>query len=176
MSEALDDQKKRPPPIHIPTLPRHAFGHPTQTYKQQQPSTRNASSSTQQGPRSATTPLTSPLEPEVSCVPQSGSQKSRASAMTTLNSLMDQARASPHKSEKDSTKAGSTARSRHSGRSHHSTTAAQAQLEALEQDERTSRAKIESRAEKNLLKMTGQVPPTPIASEWCIKYRPEFVQ
>jgi hypothetical protein len=165
MSDPIDDQKKRPPPIQVPNVPLHAFGHPTQTNQQQQPSKRNASPSTHQALHSATSPLTSPLEPDVSRLPQSGSQKSRASAMTTLNSLMDQARASPYKSEKGSTKARSTTRSRHAGRSHHSTTVTQAQLEALDGDERTSRGKIESRSEKNLFKMTGQVPPTPIASK-----------
>ncbi|EOA83221.1 uncharacterized protein SETTUDRAFT_119828 [Exserohilum turcica Et28A] len=37
--------------------------------------------------------------------------------------------------------------------------AAQAQLEAL--DEKTARGKIESRSERNMFKMTGQIPPTP---------------
>jgi hypothetical protein len=178
MLEPFDDQKKRPPPIAIPVLPRHAFGYATQPnvqqqqQQQQQFSTRNASSSTQQGPRSATSPRTSPSDPDIPRVPHSGSQKSRTSAMTALSSMMDQTRGSPRRSEHGSTMGKSTAQSRHSERSQHSATAAQAQLEALDEDDRTSRAKIESRGEKSLFKMTGQVPPTPIVGEYyIIRYR-----
>lgn len=178
MTDPFTDQKRRPPPIRIPPIPGHMpvpqNAHPPRAIShqshQQQPQlpreTRNASSSTQQGQRSATTPLTSPLEENPPRLPQSGSQKSRTSAMTTLTTLMEQARASPRKSDQGSTTAKSTTRSRHSERSHHSTVAAQAQLEALEEDERTTRGKIESRTEMNLFKMTGQVPPTPILSAY----------
>ncbi|KAF2028149.1 hypothetical protein EK21DRAFT_70327 [Setomelanomma holmii] len=166
MSNPFEDQKKRPPPIEIPPIPRHmpATHGPHSNdngQRQQQRDKRNASSSTQQGPRSATTPLTSPLEHDASHLPlpQSGSQKSRASAMTTLTNLMEQARASPRKSDTGR----STARSRHSERSTYSAIAAQTQLEAVGEDERTTRGKIESRTELNLFKMTGQVPPHPIA-------------
>jgi hypothetical protein len=96
--------------------------------------------------------------------------------MTALNSLMDQARGSPRRSEHSSTVGKSTTQSRHSERSQHSAIAAQAQLEALDGDDRTSRAKIESRGEKNLFKMTGQVPPTPIASECYLKYASDHTQ
>jgi hypothetical protein len=79
---------------------------------------------------------------------------------------MEESRASPRKSDQGSTTAKSTTRSRHSERSHHSATAtAQAQLEVLDEDERTSRAKIEARGEAHLFKVTGQVPPTPMLGE-----------
>ncbi|KAH7076095.1 hypothetical protein FB567DRAFT_572446 [Paraphoma chrysanthemicola] len=170
MSDPFEHRKKRPPPIEIPPVPRHmpVSRGPQASVKdqeQQQPpplrDQRNASSSTQQGVRSATTPLTSPLEHDASRLPlpQSGSQKSRASAMTTLTNLMEQARASPRKSDSDK----STARSRYSERSNRSAAVAQAQPEIAGGDERTIRGKIESRTEPNLFKMTGQVPPTPLA-------------
>jgi hypothetical protein len=178
MADPFDDQKKRPPPIQIPPLPRHVLGHASHTtisdHPQQQPGTKNVSSFTQQGSRFATTPLTSPLEHDGSCLPHSGSQKSRASAMTTLTGLMEQARASPHKSEQGSTMARSTTRSGHSERSRHSAITVQAELEALDPNESTSRGKIELRTEKNLFKMTGQVPPTPIAGKPCLEYSTNY--
>jgi hypothetical protein len=131
----------------------------------QQPVPRNASSSTQQGPRSASSSLTSPLEHGNSHVPNSGSQRSRASAIAALNSLMDEARGSPRKSDTGSATVGSTTRSKYSARSRHSANSAQAQLEALGDDERTARGKMEARTEGNLFKLTGQLPPTPIASK-----------
>ncbi|KAF3033996.1 hypothetical protein E8E12_005855 [Didymella heteroderae] len=83
--------------------------------------------------------------------------------MTTLTDLMDQARGSSHKSECGSvpSRHTSTARSRQSERSQRSATAAQARLEALDEDGTTLRSQIESRMEKQLFKMTGQIPPTP---------------
>jgi hypothetical protein len=168
MASTDTDQKKRPPPLHIPPLPlaqRAPVTKPNRSYQtqQQQWGTRDASNSTQQGPRSAgITPLTSPLEHDGPRPPHTGSSKSRTSAMATLSHLVDQARSSPRKSEQGSTvnsQRGSTTRSRHSEHSHKSAAAAQAQLEAL--DEKTSRGRIESRSERNFFKMTGQVPPTP---------------
>jgi hypothetical protein len=79
--------------------------------------------------------------------------------MSTFTNIL----ASPRKSDQGSTSNsyhGSTARSRQSGLSQHSAAAAQAQLEEL--DEKTTRGRIEARSERNLFKMTGQVPPTPI--------------
>lgn len=176
MSEPASDYKRRPPPIAIPPWPPSrplpepdAFANASsQTKACSQQAQRFASSSTQQAVRSGTTtPLTSPLELDESrlAIPKSGSQvsKHRSSAMTTLSSLMDQARGSPRKSDCGSVASqyGSTARSRQSERSHRSATAAQAQLEALDEDETTTRSHIESRTEKRLFKMTGQIPPTP---------------
>lgn len=176
MSTPTSDHKRRPPPIAIPPLPTsrpvpgpNVFGNaPSHTKGSCQHPQRFGSSSTQQAVRSGTTtPLTSPLELDESrlAVPNSGSQasKHRSSAMTTLSNLMDQARGSPRKSDCGSvpSRHGSTARSRQSERSHRSATAAQAQLEALGEDETTTRSQIESRTEKKLFKMTGQIPPTP---------------
>lgn len=176
MSTPALDPRKRPPPIAIPQWP------PSQTVAKQDASTnaaqqtkasnqhqqRFASSSSQAVVRSGTTtPLTSPLELDETCipVPKTGSQASRhrSSAMTTLSGLVDQARSSPRKSDGASmpSRHGSTARSRQSERSHRSAAAAQAKLEALGEDEMTTRSQIESRSEKKLFKMTGQVPPTP---------------
>lgn len=168
MSSVNNDQKRRPTPVEIPPVPRHLpaaqAAHPPRTSSRQQyqqlqiVEDRNASGSTHRGARSATTPLTSPLEHDESRLPfpQSGSHKSRASAVTALASLFEESR---------DKSAASTTRSRQSERSHQSAVAAQAKLEALNGDERTSRAKIEARSEVNLFKMTGQVPPTPLLSE-----------
>ena len=180
MSSPTPDHKRRPPPIAIPQLPSsravpapHATIHPpAQTKGSGQYAQRFASSSTQQGRRSgANTPLTSPLDFDESRIafPKSGSQASRhrSSAMTNLTDLMDQARGSPRKSDYGSgtSRHNSTARSRQSERSQHSATAAQARLEALDEDETTLRSRIESRTEKQLFKMTGQIPPTPTEGE-----------
>lgn len=179
MSGSTEDQKRRPPPIHVPPPPPrlpHALP-PRSSSRQQQHrgETRNASSSTQHGPRTVSSPLTSPLEHDGSHLAfpsgshQSGSQKSRASAINALATLMEESRAPSHKSDQGSIIARSTTRSRHSERSQHSAVAAQAHLEALDEDERTSRAKIEARSEIKLFKMTGQVPPTPMLGEcWSI--------
>ncbi|KAJ8106466.1 hypothetical protein OPT61_g9519 [Boeremia exigua] len=175
MSVPASDQRKRPPPIAIPEWPlsRTANGRnvvtnvPSQTRGSSQHQ-RFVSSSTQPAIQSTTTtPLTSPFELEevFSTVPKSGSQasKHRSSAMTTISGLMDQARLSPRKSDSGSmpSRHASTARSRQSERSNRSAIAAQAQLEALGEDEMTTRSQIEARTEKTLFKMTGQVPPTP---------------
>jgi hypothetical protein len=177
MSKPFDDHKKRPPPIFVPPLTRHkpvTYAPRAQVggyeqLQQQQPVTRNASSSTQRGTRSASSPLTSPLEHDASRypLPNSGSQKSRASAMSNLTGLMEQARASPHKSEQA---ANSTTRSNQSARGHYSAKSPQVQCEMVEVDERTSRAKIESRVERSLFKIAGQVPPTPIAGSCSSSY------
>lgn len=170
------DPKKRPPPIAIPewppsrATPAHtASGNPSfYTKGSGQHPQRLTSSSTQQALCSGvTTPLTSPLEPDEVrlAVPKSSSQASRhrSSAMTTLSGLMDQARTSPRKTDCGSlpSRHGSTTRSRQSERSHRSAVAAQAQLEALDEDETTTRSQIESRTEQKLFKLTGQIPPTP---------------
>lgn len=182
MPSPTPDHKRRPPPIAIPQWPTlqtvsgpHATSNAPAQTKGGKQNQRIASSSTQQGVRSgANTPLTSPLEFDESRValPNSGSQASRhrSSAMTTLSGLMDQARGSPRKSEHGSVpgRRDSTARSRRSERSQRSATSAQAHLEALDEDMTTIRSQIESRTEKRLFKMTGQVPPTPIAGKWHI--------
>lgn len=180
MSAPASDYKKRPPPIAIPQWPPartvpgpHAsVNAPAQTQSSGQHPQRFASSSTQQAPRSGTnTPLTSPLELDESrlALPKSGSQasKHRSSAMTTLSDLMDQARRSPRKSDYGSvpSRHGSTARSRQPERSHRSAAAAQARLEALDEDETTLRSQIESRTERKLFKTTGQIPPTPTSGK-----------
>lgn len=179
MSSPPLGHKRRPPPIAIPQLPSsqavpvpHATINPSaQTKGSGQHAQRFAFSSTQQGMRSgANTPLTSPLDLDEFRVvlPNSGSQASRhrSSAMTNLADLMDQARGSPRKSEYGSSNSrhNSTARSRQSDRSQRSAAVAQAQLEAL--DEETLRSRIESRTEKNLFKMTGQIPPTPTTGKY----------
>jgi hypothetical protein len=175
MSERPSDQKKRPKPIQIPALPRNApaihasrpstSGHQHHYQHQYQQSVPvNVPPLAQQGPRSASPSLTLPLEHGTSRLPKSGSQKSRTSAATALK---DEARGSPRKSDSGSATAGSTTRSKHSTRSRQSANSAQAQLEALDNDERTSRGKMEARTERNLFKMTGQIPPTPIASKYC---------
>lgn len=167
---ALDD-KRRPPPIAIPEWPpsRSVPGREASTYAQ-----RFASSSTQHATRSGTaTPLTSPIDPDdvQVAIPKSGSQASRhcSSGIPSLSGLIDHARSSPRKSDSSSvpSRRGSTARSRQSERSHRSAAVAQVQLEALDEDETTIRSQIESRTERNLFKMTGQVPPTPKSGTDC---------
>jgi hypothetical protein len=180
-----DNQRKRPPPIKVSLTyisPRYLHASPTKNggipqqdqqpgHQQKQTVSRNASSSTQQGPRSAKSELTSSSafssEHGDSRAPNSGSQRSRASALATLSTMIDQARASPRKSETGksetgSTRVKSTTRSKHSVRSQHSAKSSEAPVEGTDNDERTSRAKIEARSERNLFKMTGQVPPTPM--------------
>ncbi|KAH7408487.1 hypothetical protein DE146DRAFT_376019 [Phaeosphaeria sp. MPI-PUGE-AT-0046c] len=167
MSNQSEDHKKRPPPIQIPPLPQRVPAvHASRVSlgEQQQPAPRNASSSTQQGLRSVSSPLTSPLEHAIPPLPASGSQKSRTSAINALHNLIDEARSSPRKSDHGSVVTRSTTRSRRSARSRTSAQSGQALVEAQD-DNRTSRGKMEARTEKNLFKMTGQVPPTPIASE-----------
>ncbi|KAF2126249.1 hypothetical protein P153DRAFT_388994 [Dothidotthia symphoricarpi CBS 119687] len=184
MSNTCAEPKRRPPPIHIPPLglPRpvpgpNAFSNRSQStttqtnggYSSQQHRDARLAASSMQHAHSATgTPLTSPLEMQQdgSYLPHSGSQtgRSRASAaMTTLSDFMDQARVSPRKSDHSSvpSRGGSTSRSRHSERSHHSAISGQAQMEAMYQGTKTTRAEIESRTERKLFKMTGQIPPTP---------------
>lgn len=176
MSSPAADYKKRPPPIAIPQWPPCRTGPardasiraPSHTKSSDQHLQRFVSSSPQPAVRSGTTtPLTSPLEPDDVrlAIQKSGSHSSkhRTSAMTSLSGLMDQARSSPRKSDSGSlpSRQGSTTRSRQSERSCRSAAAAQAQLEALEEDETTTRSQIESRTERRLFKMTGQVPPTP---------------
>lgn len=180
MSSPTPDHKRRPPPIAIPQLPSTRAVHvpnatihpPAQAKGSGQYGQRFASSSTQQGRQSgANTPLTSPLEFDESRVtfPKPGSQASRhrSSAMTNLADLMDQARGSPRKSDCGSatSRNNSTARSRQSERSQFSATTAQARLESLDEDETTVRSRLESRTEKQLFKMTGQIPPTPTTGE-----------
>lgn len=88
--------------------------------------------------------------------------------MATFTNLIDQARvSSPRKSEHGSwagSNVGSATRPRQSGRSQYDAAAAQARLEAL--DEETARGKMESRAEESLFKLTGQIPPTPTAGKY----------
>lgn len=171
MSDTTEDLKKRPPPIQIPPLPRrvpavHASRPSTGgQQQQQQPVPRNASSSTQQGQRSASTPLTSPLDHDVPPLPPSGSQKSRTSALNALHNLMEEARGSPRKSEHGSVITRSSTRTKRSVRSRGSAQSGQMPPEGQENDQRTMRGRIEAQTEQNLFKMTGQVPPTPIASE-----------
>lgn len=164
MSNPLEDHKKRPPPIQIPPLPQRVpvvyASRTSLGEQQQQPAPRNASSSTQQGPRSVSSPLTLPVDHVIPPFPASGSQKSRTSALNTLHSLMDEARGSPRKSEHGSVVTRSTTRSRRSARSRTSAQSGQSQ-----DDERTSRGKMEARTEQSLFKLTGQVPPTPVMSE-----------
>ncbi|KAL5114887.1 hypothetical protein ACEQ8H_007205 [Pleosporales sp. CAS-2024a] len=177
MSTEFDLRKKRPPPIIIPAVPafaarrqaahiqtdNHEQRERQQQQQRQQAVTKNSSSSAQQAPEAASSSLTWPLEHDRTCfpLPNSGSQKSRTSAMTNLTDLMGQARMSPPKSEGGTN---STTRSKPSTRSRQSAQSAQAYLESLDGDSRTSRAKIEARTEQHVLKMSGQVPPTPLAN------------
>jgi hypothetical protein len=178
MADSYDDYKKRPPPIAIPAWPQprptpgpnafanniQARSNEQQQQQQQQDTSNFASVHVQPTARSVTSPLTSPPEQNVSRS-VSHASKGRTSAIITLSYLMDQARVSPRKSDQSSSMPSrrGTSHSRHSEASHRSATAAQARLEALDQDTTvTTRAQIESRSERKLFKMTGQIPPTPI--------------
>jgi hypothetical protein len=150
-----ENEKKRPPPIQIPPFPLPQSSRP----QAREPADRNASNSTQptQHRSNGSTPLTTPVEPSGTHLPPTGSGRSRKATFTIP---ADHPRgSSPRRSDQGSTRTagsnhGSTTRSRQSGRSYRSAAAAQAQLEAL--DEETVRAKVEARNEKNLFKMTGQ--------------------
>ncbi|KAG9189338.1 hypothetical protein G6011_06206 [Alternaria panax] len=163
MSYRNVDDRKRPPPIAIlnPLPPPRPPPGAAPTNQQSQKHSRNASNSTKGRLSTGNTPLFSPVE---SHPPASGSSRSR-NAMATFTNLIDQARVSSPRKLKHASWTGSnvdsTARSRQSGRSQHDAAAAQARLEAL--DEETARGKMESRAEKNIFKLTGQIPPTPTA-------------
>lgn len=180
MSASTSDQKKRPPPIAIPAWPpepKQSNAPPRKTADGQH-AQRFASTSTQQGVRSGgTTPLTSPLKENHARVAVSGSgshsSRHRSPTLTTVPGLLDQARASPRKSDRGSlpSQHGSTARSRQSERSYRSATAAQARLEALGEDEATSRSQIEARYERKLFKMSGQIPPTPTTGMYYLIVR-----
>jgi hypothetical protein len=171
MADSYDEHKKRPPPIAVPSWPQprqtpgpNAFANSqARSDQQHQDASNNASAHARRTTRSVTSPLASPLEQNVSRS-ASHASKNRASAMTTLSYLMDQARMSSRKSESSSMPSRrGTSHSRHSEASHRSATAAQARLEALDQDTTmTTRAQIESRTERKLFKMTGQIPPTPV--------------
>ncbi|USP77829.1 hypothetical protein yc1106_05103 [Curvularia clavata] len=124
---------------------------------------QNSSNATHQGQRSVgASSVTTPVDPAEIHLPHSGSGKGR-NAVTELTNVMEQKIASSsQKSDYGSVTGsshGSTTRSKRSGRSQQSAVAAQAELEAL--DELTARGEIESRSERNLFKLTGQIPPTP---------------
>jgi hypothetical protein len=166
MSYRYDDEKKRPPPISIPPfpLPPSRPSHTREPAARQQQDNGNASSSTQQGHRSTgSTPLTTPVEPTGTLLPPTGSGRSRKATFADVPRV-----SSPRRSDHGSTRTAdshgrsSTARSKQSERSRRSAVAAQAQLESL--GEETVRGQIESRHERNLFKMTGQIPPTPIGN------------
>lgn len=159
MSTRSEDQRKRPPPINIPALPlprpRPA---PRLTpnfsqrlpIQQQQRDVGQDPQVAQQGPQSTgTSPLTSPLEPEVFPLPKSGSSRSCTSGKSAFASLIDASRRSPRKSDH-----GSATASVHdaASREHHGATP-QAQPELF--DVRSVRGRIESRTEQQTLKKTG---------------------
>lgn len=166
MATHCGSSKKRPPPIDVPPSRRPSLPQGAGSMdRQERHHVRNPSGITQPGQQSAdTSALTTPVDPAGMRLPPSGSGRSR-NAIATFANFIEQSRvSSPRKSDQghDSTagsRRGSTARSRQSGRSQYSAAAVQAQLEAL--DEETARGKIESRSERNMFKMTGQVPPTP---------------
>ena len=127
--------------------------------------------------RSEKAPLTHPIEPEVPDLTSgSNTHKTHERTAGSLSRLVG--RDSPRKSDHDSTtdkQSRSTAPSRQSGRSHQSAVAAQAQLEALD-DEPTARGIIEARTERSLFQRTGQVPPTPIEGKYSItKIGPQLI-
>lgn len=173
------EQKKRPPPIRIPSRPPpqivpgpNAFAIATRVKqederKQQQQLHQGASSvhyKKQTSQSAVHTPATSPLDDTHVLQPatESHSQRGRGSAMTTFTQLIEAAR-SPRKSDSHASSTasqrGSTARSRHSNRSQRSTEP------PFEDNEVTSRAHIESRKEGKYFNMMGQTPPSPYTSK-----------
>ncbi|KAH3960548.1 hypothetical protein HBI56_152870 [Parastagonospora nodorum] len=158
MSDPFDARKKRPPPILIPAVPRitattQATRTNTNEQEQGKRQQQHQLSLSQQGSRFASSPLTSPLEHDVSRVPlpKSGSQKSRASAMTNLTNLIEEARQPTQQLELVGI-GGST-------RSKHSANSGQAGLGLHERAEKTTRAWIEARSEEHVFKIAGQIPP-----------------
>jgi hypothetical protein len=161
-----DDEEKRPAAIKIPPFPLP----PSRPLlaREQQREARKASNSTRHR-SNGSTPLTTPVEPTETVFPPVGSGRSRRATFTIPvdeNARGSSPRRSDHGSTADSHGNASTARSRQSGRSHRSATTTQALLEVL--DEKTVRGKIESKNEKNLFKMTGQIPPTPTGNTTMI--------
>lgn len=186
MSDRALEQKKRPPPIAIPPLPRlpqravpgpNAFAI-AERAKQDDTQVMRDDISMQMGPPTrcrATTPLTSPLESDSndndSRLSRSNSttSKYRASAMTTFSNLMDHARgSSPRKQDRDSTASrhGSTTRSRHSEKSHFSSVSDRTHRSETGEGNKTSRAEVEAQNGKKLFQIMGHVPQTPPAGEY----------
>jgi hypothetical protein len=166
MSYRYDDEKKRPPPINIPPFPLPPSRLPSTRDRQRE--ARNASNSTHYR-SNGSTPLTTPVEPTGTLLPPTGSGRSRKATFKEVPRV-----SSPRKSDHGSTRTAdshghsSTARSKQSERSRRSAVAAQAQLEAL--GEETVRGQVESRHERNLFKMTGQIPPTPTTGKYAIDF------
>jgi hypothetical protein len=174
------EPKKRPPPITIPLpyKPRaipgpNAFAVTTNA-KQDGPN-RNKDER-----RSANdTPVSSPLEDVI--LPAPGSQHSRkdgSSRGSAMTAVMEFARgSSPRKSDGLSSTNNrhgpapmSSTKSRYSHRSHRSATSSRPgtagqKSTGEEEDHATVRSQIESRAEKKLFKMMGQIPGSPAAGK-----------
>lgn len=174
MPSRSDSRSKRPPPLPI-KKPLLSHKHEQQQQLTQLPSSaRSAGYEKQQQyaqhPLDAThhgqqfagvSSVTTSVDPAEIHFPSSGSSRGRHVA--ELTNLMEQKIASSvYKAEYGSiagSSHASTTRSRRSARSQQSAAAAQAQLEAF--DELTARGEIESRSERSLFKMTGQIPPSP---------------
>lgn len=148
MAPSYEDQKKRPTPISIPPhpLPRAIPWpcSPDVEYK--------AGRSSQ--------PQQQLVEPFAAT---SASDRSRASADATVSNKVDQTYGISHKSDYGSTVSSahvSTQHSKQSGYSHQSAKFAQAQLEALDEEEskETVRGKIEARMERRMAEKAGQTP------------------
>ena len=148
---------QRPQLTELPPNTRYADHERHPQYAQ------DSSNAAQHGQRSAgASSVTTPVDSADVHILHSGSSRGR-DAVTEFSNVMDQrillsSLKSDYGSVTGSSRS-STARSKQSGRSQQSAAAAQARLEAL--DELTARGEIESRSERNLFKLTGQVPPTP---------------
>ena len=160
------EQKRRPPPIQIPehrVIPGpNAFALAAKAKQQAEKGKEDASFHT---PKAS--PLENPehLEPTTQ-IRRGGSH--HGSVATNFGQIIDAARSSPRKSGQSSStnsRHGSTARSRHSNRSHQS--AASSQREHVEGESNkkkfvpSARQEIEAKSEKKLFRMMGQQPDTP---------------
>lgn len=174
------DLKKRPPPITIPPLQKaravpgpNAFAVIAKTKQDGLNENKDVGNSTSPSP--AISPLDGPS------LPHPGSQHSRkdgSSRGSAMAAVMDFARgSSPRKSDgRSSTNSHhalapmSSIKSRYSHRSHRSNgssrpgTAGQHSM-GEDEDHATARGQIESRAEKKLFKMMGQIPGSPAAGK-----------
>ena len=180
-------QRKRPPPIEIPSLPgARSATVPNSTQmnystphrrkqqdqrQQQQYDMKTTSASRSNGSRRhGSSPLKSPLDRKTSHLFTPQFQTSQNEA--TISDPMDKAHVSTHISDYGSTAKRQLPTSRNPDENNRSATAMSDRVEV--RDEQTGRAKIEARNEQKWFKTTGQPPPTPCTGSYNLPPKPDY--